>query len=157
VSTITLRPARQGDACLLLGWVNAPETLAQKKLTQGPIDQGTHEAWLARRLTDPATVLRIIVRDGTDVGQVRLQSEDGVALVDVHVTPQERRGGVATAALRQAMASLPDSFAHTARAEVRKDNAPSRRLFERLGFVLTESSYSFVTYDHPLPLKGERP
>lgn len=157
MNAITLRAATQADADLLLGWVNAPETLAQKKLTRAPVDRPTHKAWLARRLADPATVLRIIVHGGEDAGQVRLQADDGVALVDIYVTPQARRGGVAASALRLALTSLPSSFAHSARAEVRMDNRPSRRLFESLGFAQTESSDSFATYDCTLPFKDDHP
>ncbi|GGE35096.1 hypothetical protein GCM10007276_10740 [Agaricicola taiwanensis] len=153
MNAITLRPVTMADADLLLGWVNAPETLAQKRLTSAPIDRQSHVDWLARRLADPATAMHIIVDGGRPLGQVRLQTEDGVALVDIYVAPEARRDGVAATAISQLLTDLPPGFARTARAEVRADNLASRRLFARLGFTEVDCSDSFVTYEHRLPFK----
>lgn len=148
-----LRPVTLADADLLLSWVNAPETLAQKRLTIGAIDRATHEAWLARRLADSATVMRLILDGEHPVGQVRVQADEGAALIDIYVAPDTRRGGVAGAAIARVLAELPPGFAACARAEVRVDNLASRRLFARLGFTETDSSDSFVTYEHSLPFE----
>lgn len=151
--SLFLRPATQDDEALLLRWVNDPETLAQKKLTSEPIAAETHRAWLARRLADTASRIWIIESNDRPAGQIRLQAESGVALIDIFVTPDARGNGVAARALTLAFTELPAHFAHSACAEVRRENIASRRLFERLGFALTESSDRFATYRCPLPFQ----
>jgi RimJ/RimL family protein N-acetyltransferase len=157
MSTISLRAATMEDAALLLSWVNSPDTLAQKRLTTSPIPKAAHEDWLARRLADPATRMFIIEGDSETLGQVRLQADDGVAVIDIYVSPEARGAGVAQTAIRQACAKFGHEFADRVRAEVKVENLPSRRLFERLGFAQTASSSSFVTYESPLALQKPRP
>lgn len=132
MSALRLRPAGPEDADLLLGWANAPDSLAAKLKTSSPIPRDSHVAWLARRLADPATRLRIVLEGSEAVGQVRLEPRDGALEIDVYVVPERRGRGVARAALALALAEpAPGSVL---RARVRTANAASRRLFASLGF-----------------------
>ena len=157
MSAICLRAVILEDAALLLSWVNDPDSLAQKRQTAEPISEATHEVWLSRRLADPATLMRIVECNGEAQGQVRLQADDGVAVIDIYVRPQARGAGVASAAIRQACAMFAPELANVVRAEVKVDNLTSRRLFEGLGFVQTALAPSFVTYESPLPMQTPRP
>src|SRR4051794_32881053 len=84
--TVTLRPARAGDAPLLLAWRNDPET-RRWSFSQGEVTAAEHAAWLAARLQDPATLLLVAEVDGAPAGQVRVDRADGVGVVSIAVAP----------------------------------------------------------------------
>lgn len=140
---IELRPATSGDAGLLFEWVNAPDSLKQKKETKEPVAREDHEVWLTRRLSDDACILDIIERGGVPVGQVRLEPKDGVYHVDIYIVPLQRGHGIAQSALRMLSQKV------TVRplvALVRSDNTASRNLFTALGFRQTGPDDEFVMY-----------
>jgi RimJ/RimL family protein N-acetyltransferase len=142
-ATIALRRATAADARLLFDWVNAPDALAQKERTRGPIAWPEHAAWLERRLADPGTALFIAERAGQAVGQVRLERHGDAHLVDIYVVPSVRQTGVARAALAQA---IQRAGIGVAAARVKAGNAASRRLFETTGFVEAGRDGEIVVY-----------
>lgn len=121
---------------MLFQWVNRPDCLAGKWRTAGPVPRAGHEAWFAARLADNATRIAVIEVEGQPAGQARLQAgEDGLYAVDIYVLPEYRGGGVAHAALRQAILDLRrERPGAVVAAEVRSENTPSHRLFRALGF-----------------------
>jgi ribosomal protein S18 acetylase RimI-like enzyme len=76
----------------------------------------------------------IVERDGEAVGELILcAAPDGLHVVDVTLRPDRQRQGLGPALLRAVMA---ESAPHGGvRAFVAVDNAPSRKMFARLGFV----------------------
>lgn len=149
---LVLRPATPADCDLLLDWVNRPDCLAQKLLTTAPIAAADHAAWLARRLADAGTRLRIVVLEGTPAGQVRLQRDEGGHVVDIYVAAEARGRGVARAALAAAIAELRrDGAAEPVVAEVRAANQASHALFQSLGFVAVAADALRTRYQ----LKGD--
>ncbi len=130
--TLRLRPAGPEDAALLLGWANAPDSLAAKMQTTSPIPLSTHVDWLARRLADPEARIRIVFDGDTAIGQVRLEPRDGALEIDVYVIPGQRGRGVARQALSLVFSEIGAGALFRARA--RSANAASRRLFASLGF-----------------------
>jgi RimJ/RimL family protein N-acetyltransferase len=142
-ASITLRRATAADARLLFDWVNAPDALAQKERTQGPIAWQEHTAWLDRRLADPGTALVIAEQAGQPIGQVRLERRDDVHLVDIYVVPAARRSGVAHTVLAL---SLERAGVGAAVARVKADNTASRRLFEAAGFTEAGREGDMIIY-----------
>jgi RimJ/RimL family protein N-acetyltransferase len=133
---LVLRRAEASDAALLLSWANSPDSLRWKRVTRRPIARVEHEGWLALRLSDPHTRLWIVERDGKAAGQVRLQGDATTCTVDIYIDNPHRRGRLASEAVIAAVNEFRASRPHlVVVAEVHADNAPSRRLFERLGFV----------------------
>jgi len=130
-SGINLRNATRADARLLFDWVNAPDSLAQKEHTAGPIPWQAHCAWLERKIDDPATTLVIIERAGAAVGQVRLEPHGAVHAIDIYVAPAARGRGIARAAL---LAALERAAVGAAVARVKAGNVASRGLFAAAGF-----------------------
>jgi len=132
VSALRLRPAGPDDADLLLGWANAPDSLAAKLRTSSPIPRAAHVEWLSRRLADPAARLHIVLDGKEPVGQIRLEPRDGALEIDIYVVPGRRGRGIARTAL--ALAFAEPGAGPVLRARVRIANAASRRLFAALGF-----------------------
>ncbi len=146
--SLTLRPVGTGDAALLFEWVNSPDSLAHKRQTRVPIIWQNHQAWLARLLANDAAGLWIIESQGQPVGQVRLAPDVwGRRMVDIFVQPAARRGGVAQAAIGQALAEAARLWpGEPVYAEVLSGNTPSHGLFQGSGFALERSEADHALY-----------
>jgi ribosomal protein S18 acetylase RimI-like enzyme len=84
----------------------------------------------------PGSMPWVIERHGQGLGQMRLHlDDDGVHLMDIAVSPAQRRQGLASACL-QALLQLADRHAWPVHLHVLADN-PIRHWYARLGFVLT--------------------
>jgi RimJ/RimL family protein N-acetyltransferase len=131
--TVTLRPARAGDAPLLRAWRNDPET-RRWSLTSGEVGEAEHAAWLAARLADPATLLLVAEAGGEPVGQVRVDRRgDGVGTVSIAVTPEARGRGHARRMLA-ALHARDDLGVATLCALVLEGNERSLGLFAAAGY-----------------------
>jgi len=83
--------------------------------------------------------LLAIADDAQIVGYVSLiEQADGIASIGVEVYGPFRRRGYAYAAVSQLLVFSDLLNYHTVTAQVRKDNAASLALFEKLGFQITE-------------------
>lgn len=136
---VDLRPATAEDARTLWEWANDPIVRASA-FDSTPIAWDDHVAWLDARLADPGTSIHVAVDGDEPWGQVRLDAVDGArgeAVVGVSVAADRRGQGLAgpllAAAVTRALAERPDL--HRVVAEVKADNAPSRRAFDRAAFV----------------------
>ena len=128
---IRQRPATIEDARLLFSWVNAVDSLLQKKLTIAPVAWDDHQAWVENKISDPECLLEVIEREGLPIGQVRLEPKECGHHVDVYVQPSERGEGIAETALRDAIGRLNS---RPVIAEVKLENKASIHLFLTLGF-----------------------
>lgn len=136
--TVVLRRVKKEDSSSLFQWVNRPDALANKLVTQAPIAQATHEAWFAERLADDETFFWIVESAAVAAGQIRMTKKGDAYEVDIYIVPESRATGVASAALKLAVDALVAARPgmHTVRAMVKLGNNASLRLFERAGFRL---------------------
>lgn len=147
--SVLLRRVRPSDEHLLLEWVNAPDSLANKLHTTRPVSPQEHSRWFAARLADAGTSMWIIETDGgVPVGQIRIQKRRDLGEIDIYVVPAARRSNVASAALQLACRELKaaDGAAMTLAARVKTGNEASRRLFVRLGFALADQEPDHALY-----------
>lgn len=144
---ILLRPADRSDSADLLAWRNDPVTRANSRNT-GAVEAAGHAAWLDRSLADPNRLLWIAERDGEALGTVSaVRGASGLVELSVTVAPAMRGGGAGTAMIRAALAEVAVAWPLAeVRAAVRVENAASRRLFERCGFVAVAEGDGFVAY-----------
>jgi len=148
---VRVRAAAPSDARLLWTWANDPATRANS-LHPAPIPWAVHEAWIARRLADPRTVLLIGENAAGPVGQVRFEPGETVE-VSIAVAP-DRRGELLGELLLAA--SLDELRRRGERgaihARVKSENEASRRLFETFGFQPESPHAGVLSYFLP----GER-
>lgn len=132
-----LRPARPEDARVTWRWANDRETRARSYRNRR-IPWYEHQAWFSARLSSGAARLYVGEDDrGRPVGQVRFErSGPGRGVVSVVVSPEFRGRGLGTALVRRGCVRARRELG-LARilAYVKSDNAASRRLFEKSGFV----------------------
>jgi ribosomal protein S18 acetylase RimI-like enzyme len=131
----TFRPAVEKDYPWL--WALKRETMRPYvEQMWGGWDDFTQEEFFRRNFV-PANV-RVIVVDGGDVGLLQVEREPGVLfLANLQIAPKFQNRGLGTKIVRRVMeearaAGLP------VRLQVLKSNEPARRLYERLGFEVTE-------------------
>lgn len=106
---------------------------------------GWDEAWQRERFLerfDPDE-RRIVELDGVSVGAIQVDRQaDHIFLKNLHITPSHQNRGVGTQ-LIESLIEEADEREVPLRLQVLKVN-PSRRLYERLGFIETGATETHV-------------
>lgn len=132
-----LRPATGADCALYFAWANDP-AVRHHAIRSAPIAWAVHQAWFARQLADREnTYLFVAEVMGQAIGQVRIEFDGAVGLIDYSVAAAHRGQGLGPRLLRRALHRLrhqrPGPWA--LRGEVWAGNGASVRVFERLRFA----------------------
>ena len=135
-SQITFRPASEADYAWL--W-----TL--KRLTMRPYVEQMWDGWddevqenFFRRNFIPANI-RVIVSGGRDIGLLHVEREPAALfLANLQILPEFQNRGIGTTVIHHVINEARESRLPL-RLQVLKTNRPARRLYERLGFELTEA------------------
>lgn len=142
-----LRPATMADADILFEWANDPVTRAYSKST-GAIPREDHDRWMQYNVLYgyPKHLVMIADSDCGRVGVVRfdtLQDDVMSARVSITISPEFRGQKIAGTILGQACQLMHES---TLVAEIRPENAASKKIFEGCGFELVKTSQDFLHY-----------
>lgn len=145
-----LRLATEEDSDVLFAWRNDPTTQAASKST-APVSREDHERWMKFNVLIGYPEHRVLIGDDgySKLGVVRFDaSKDDLMAFDVSITvaPERRGDGIGVAMLREACSFMTD---FELRAEARRENAASRKIFERCGFTETRyvgSGHGFVNF-----------
>ena len=140
MNDLMIRPAVTEDAALLLSWLNSADSLRWKEKTAGPVLPMEHDDWLRSRLIDPGTKIWIIVRNGVDIGQVRLEKKADFVYTDIYLSPAARGNNNASVGLNIALEAYSEiDGGQRFCALVHVDNKSSQKLFSRNGFTQIEN------------------
>ena len=155
-AALALRPARAADSDLLLGWTNQQRACGLGLSGSEPVERATHDAWFAERLSDPDCRIWIIEHVGKPAGMARLERETGsspeTVTVSIFIAREARRLGIASAAIERALRdTVRERGALTAVARVRPENVASLRLFDSLGFTLSDRYADHVVLHRRMP------
>jgi spore coat polysaccharide biosynthesis predicted glycosyltransferase SpsG/RimJ/RimL family protein N-acetyltransferase len=132
---VTVRRATAADARLLHEWRNDPTT-RQASRSSDEVAWDDHVRWVDRVLGDPARQLYVAEQAGAPIGTVRWDRLGGGDWeVSITVAPQARGRGLAVPLLRAGEDALQTEGGARLIATVHVDNVPSRRLFERAGYL----------------------
>ena len=128
VDSVLVRTARRDD----LGNVAAIEL---KCFSSDPWPRQSFESMLDQR-----HVTFLIAEDETEPGEIAgyailLRAADEAELLNLAVSPERRRRGVARALLQSLLDTAAQNGAATVYLEVRESNEPARRLYGSHGFV----------------------
>lgn len=132
---VTTRLATGTDARLLHEWRNDPTTRRTSR-SGDEVPWDDHLRWLDRVLRDPTRQLLIAERAGAPVGTIRWDHLGGRDWeVSITVAPEVRGRGLAAPLLRAGEDALRVDGGARLIATVHVDNVPSRRLFQRAGYL----------------------
>ena len=130
----------RSDSRCLLGWFNEPDSLASSLRTNAPVEPDEHDAWFKERLVDSKTEIFVAEDQQGPIGQLRLQREDCRVEVSVYVDPRGRRRGAGIALLDHGSEFVARKWPNCDLiARVRTENARSMKLFEKAGYVRSET------------------
>ena len=143
IGIVSLRPAQSDDSAFLLGLRNE-ESVRANSFDPNPVDVGSHQTWLNRKLNDDDVNIWIgQSAGGQPLGQVRVECDpaSGVATISIAIVESYRGLGLAEQLLRVACRHAVERPAvRSVRALVKSDNFGSIRAFEKAGFRTSHDS-----------------
>ena len=129
---VSLRPATQQDGPFLYQLLRA--TMQEYVAQTWGWDEDWQQTYFWARF-DPAHS-QIIVRDGQDIGVLTVEEHaDGVFLSQIYILPAHQGQGIGSALIRSVLQRGAE-LGLPVRLRVLRVS-PARRLYERLGFVVT--------------------
>jgi UDP-2,4-diacetamido-2,4,6-trideoxy-beta-L-altropyranose hydrolase len=145
---VSVRKARPEDVEVTFNWANDPES-RQQSFNQNTISFPTHQAWFNSRIDNPNTHFYIFEFKGTPVAQVRFDIK-GESIVSYSIDKRFRGRGWGTAVLAKAIECFRKEIDSPPAIVgfVKKDNAGSKFIFEKLGFVQTEATEYPAAYKY---------
>ncbi|RPF32547.1 GNAT family N-acetyltransferase [Streptomyces sp. TLI_185] len=138
---VVLREVHDSDLPVFFRQMNDPEALRMAAFTpKDPADRDAFDAhW--KRIRASADVLRTVLVDGDVVGSAAVYGEPGEREVTYWIERAHWGRGIATAALRELVAQVPERPLY---ARAAADNAGSLRVLQKCGFRVTAQASGFA-------------
>ncbi len=146
---IILRPAVSEDVDLLFQWTNDP-TVRANAFSAAPIPYDNHVAWFQGRLQNPDCCIYIGMEQDTPVGVIRVErikDAPQVGLISYSVDGNVRGRGIGTKLLQLVCTPKLGMTGIVALAgQVKLDNLPSQKAFEKAGYEEFLRNDRYVEY-----------
>ena len=138
---LSLRSVTLEDAEILLRWRNNITTRMASHTTN-EVQLEKHIEWLKGTLQNKKRQLYVVDDNGTSVGTVRADLENGFYELSWTVAPEARGQGIG----KRMVALLANKIKEPIRAEVKKGNHPSSRIAEYSGMKLIRENGNGVLH-----------
>lgn len=137
---ISVRRVVEKDSEVIFKWRN--DDLTRKMFrTPGLVEWEEHSKWLGITLADPNRCLLMCeTKEGAPIAVVRFDIEAGRAELSISLSPIQRGKGFAPKCLSLAIDYFQKHYSLVSElvAEIKNINLPSRKSFERVGFLVRE-------------------
>ena len=141
-----LKCVTREHALLIWAWRNDPMTRRMSR-NADVIGWDAHWAWLKKTLSDDRSLFLFAQSDNVGYGVVRFDFVNaGRAEISINLNPNIRGLGIGTIVLRQSCAQALGHFTGELTAEIKRENASSRRIFEKSAFSKSGESENYVYY-----------
>lgn len=145
-----LRQVEEKDFEILYEWVNDHD-VRENAYHSKQLDWQEYETWLQSKINDPNVAMFIIVRDGNDVGQIRLEKYRDDAIIVYSVDKDYRGQGIGKLAifyLEHYLRKETDILEgiHTLSAYVKSKNIGSIKVFEKNSFKRVYESKHYIIF-----------
>jgi RimJ/RimL family protein N-acetyltransferase len=137
-----IRRALKEDALDVLAWRNDAHAVAMSKSGR-VVDVDDHLTWFPKALASSDCAMFIAEHEDRQIGMVRFDRAGDHWLVSINVAPNERRKGYGQSMLATAMKEVGGPLL----AEIKSDNLPSIRIFERCGFRKIAAIDGWLKYE----------
>ena len=131
---LILRRVAESDCEILFRWANDRESRSQSFHVE-QISFEEHMAWFRRKMQEDSCQMFLLLYQGKEAGQIRLEQEGDTAWISYAIAPEYRRMGLGGEILR-----LVEAYAGGAElaGRVKKGNTASEKSFEKNGYQRTE-------------------
>lgn len=145
---LLLRTVNAEDVDLLYAWANDPVVRRNAFHTE-PIAYENHVEWFAEKLADKSVYHYILCAGEIPVGQIRLDTAGGEALIDYSIGAQYRGKGYGSRMLALVKEQLAiDKIPGVTKlvGQVKYENRASARVFEKCGFTKMQRE-GYIQYE----------
>lgn len=136
---LNLRSATTADRAFLYQVANDPAVRAQSFST-APIPWDNHVAWFAGKIADTNARIYILEAGALPVGFIRFDLKDGAATLSYALDAPARGRKWGTLLVERSLRVLAAEWSGEIHAAVKRSNAASCRVFEKLGFHATDTT-----------------
>ena len=151
MENLSLRPVLSSDCELLFKWKNDPIVRNSAFNTQ-IVRKEEHESWFSCAIKNSEIKIFILEADGVPVGQVRLNRNGNVGTIDYSIDEHYRGKGLGKKIISLVENEMKKTgFVSVLKAEVKKDNISSQKVFEHLEYAKSEEE-NFFSYIKTLPV-----
>jgi spore coat polysaccharide biosynthesis predicted glycosyltransferase SpsG/RimJ/RimL family protein N-acetyltransferase len=130
---VRLRDVRLDDADLLFTWFNEPSTRRNSN-DRGTVEWSEHVAWLEQGVASQSRRHYLMELGGLPVGQIRFDESSGMNSLSYSIDKDFRARGLGSRIVDLGVRRLRETSPLPIRAVVRRENGPSLRIFQKLGF-----------------------
>ncbi|MBG0859631.1 MAG: UDP-2,4-diacetamido-2,4,6-trideoxy-beta-L-altropyranose hydrolase [Bacteroidales bacterium] len=145
---ITLRDVNKEDKDLTYGWASNQE-IRRFSFNRHPISFKEHTEWFNRKINDPSCLYLIADYKGESIGSIRFDITEGEAVINYLLNPEYQGKGFGLVILKKGIERLMKEKLSSLNplkiliGEVMKDNIPSIKSFNRLGFIAYDLGYKY--------------
>ncbi len=146
---LEMRPFHPSDSALLLSWRNH-DLVRLYSRNSAPISIQEHKEWLEKKvmLSDASCRIYIFTENEIPVGMTRIDQLDNSSVeISILVDPKQVSRGFGSAMMKK---TLLESFLNRENkvylATIHNQNLASIALFEKFGFLKTQTGLEFSTY-----------
>lgn len=134
--SIYLKKVSKEECDLLFKWANDKET-RKNSFNNKEISYEDHVRWLNNKLNSNTGHIFILCNEKTPIGQVRIESENGNAIISYSIDSNYRGKGYASKMLILLEEEVGNKFLFIKKlvGNVKYDNIPSRKIFKKLGYI----------------------
>lgn len=136
---LKLRKVTKDDCDLLFEWAN-DELCRNNSIQTKHIERAEHEAWFAKKLQDQNCKMYICTLGDEEIGQIRFDKEDNHAIISYSIAKEHRGKGYAAQMVALAEKRVQEESIQKIRGVVKKENIPSKKVFESLGYEMESTN-----------------
>jgi ribosomal protein S18 acetylase RimI-like enzyme len=148
LDAVTIRPVSREDSRRVWEIRNDPRSRPYFNTTE-EIPFPSHNTWFEKQyFENTINKCMVLILEGAVCGYCRFDKDEEreVYVVSIAIDPSFQGKGLGNILLRTSLQSLPSgSYAF---AEVKKDNLPSRKIFEKAGFTVSSEDAEKIYFDY---------
>lgn len=121
----------------------------ENSFNQEIIEWENHQKWFKNKLEDGKSPFYVIKNNNDLVAQIRFDRNDDEADISISVAPSFRGKGLGATLLKKASEKvISEMEIKKIIAYVKNDNAASKTIFEKAGYILKEKNEDKMRYEY---------
>jgi spore coat polysaccharide biosynthesis protein SpsF len=128
---VMLRPAQKSDSKLLYDWANETD-VRNMSIDSNAIEWKDHIHWFERKITDPHTRIFIMIENGKEIGQIRMENKNSEWLIGYSIAEEYRGKGYGKKIIELGLKEIRTGIFV---ALVKINNTASVKIFSGLNFA----------------------